>query len=62
MMILLLLLYLLLLLLLLLGDGLVRLDYRTKHWDPWLQEYINTLSKKKPVVFTGDLNVAHLGM
>ena len=48
--------------LLLLGDGLVRLDYRTKQWDPWLQEYINTLSKKKPVVFTGDLNVAHLGM
>lgn len=35
-----------------------RLDYRMK-WDDDFREYINKLNEKKPVVFTGDLNVAH---
>ncbi|MEA4972805.1 MAG: exodeoxyribonuclease III [Candidatus Metalachnospira sp.] len=35
-----------------------RLDYRMK-WDDDFREYIIKLNKKKPVIFTGDLNVAH---
>ncbi|AWI08722.1 exodeoxyribonuclease III [Ereboglobus luteus] len=40
--------------------GLARLDYRTKAWDPAFLDYIKKLEKAgKPVVFCGDLNVAH---
>ena len=41
------------------GRGLVRLDYRTKKWDAAFRRYLKKLEKKKPVVFCGDLNVAH---
>ena len=37
---------------------LARLDYRVK-WEDALREYIITLDAKKPVVYCGDLNVAH---
>lgn len=40
------------------GD-LSRLDMRHKHWDPAFLEYMKQLEKKKPVIFCGDLNVAH---
>ncbi len=39
--------------------GLTRLAYRTEEWDPAFLKYILRLEKKKPVVFCGDLNVAH---
>jgi exodeoxyribonuclease-3 len=39
--------------------GLTRLDYRVKAWDPAFLKYLKKLEKKKPVVFCGDLNVAH---
>jgi exodeoxyribonuclease-3 len=39
--------------------GLTRLDYRTKEWDPAFRRYLKKLEKTKPVVFCGDLNVAH---
>ena len=42
------------------GDGLARLTYRTETWDPFLRSYMQSLSQKKPVILTGDLNVAHL--
>ena len=35
-----------------------RLDYRMKWEDDFLQ-YVKELEKKKPVIFCGDLNVAH---
>lgn len=40
------------------GD-LSRLDLRYKQWDPAFLEHIQTLEKHKPVLFCGDLNVAH---
>jgi exodeoxyribonuclease III len=40
------------------GQELKRLDYR-KEWDSHLRDYIHDLDQKKPVIFTGDLNVAH---
>jgi exodeoxyribonuclease-3 len=40
-------------------DDLSRLALRHKHWDPAFLAYIKQLEKKKPVVFCGDLNVAH---
>ncbi len=40
-------------------DDLTRLELRHKHWDPAFLEYVKTLEKSKPVVFCGDLNVAH---
>ncbi|HVS58221.1 MAG TPA: exodeoxyribonuclease III [Candidatus Saccharimonadales bacterium] len=40
-------------------DDLSRLDMRHKHWDPAFLEYCKQLEKSKPVVFCGDLNVAH---
>lgn len=40
-------------------NGLARLDYRTKEWDVDFRGYLKKLEKKKPVVFCGDLNVAH---
>jgi exodeoxyribonuclease-3 len=36
-----------------------RLDLRHRHWDPALLEHLRTLEKSKPVVFCGDMNVAH---
>lgn len=39
--------------------GLTRLDYRTEEWDRDFLKFIKGLDKKKPVVFCGDLNVAH---
>lgn len=40
------------------GD-LSRLDLRYKQWDPAFLEHIQDLEKTKPVLFCGDLNVAH---
>jgi exodeoxyribonuclease-3 len=40
--------------------GLTRLDYRTKEWDGAFLAFLKKLGKKgKPVIFCGDLNVAH---
>ena len=36
-----------------------RLTLRHKHWDPAFLAYLKELEKKKPVIFCGDLNVAH---
>ena len=36
-----------------------RLPYREKEWDVDFLKYVKKLEKKKPVVFCGDLNVAH---
>ena len=38
---------------------LLRLDYRQKEWDVDFLKHLKELEKKKPVVFCGDLNVAH---
>lgn len=40
------------------GD-LSRLPLRHKQWDPAFLEYMERLQAEKPVVFCGDLNVAH---
>lgn len=40
-------------------EDLSRLILRHKHWDPAFLEYLKRLEKKKPVIFCGDLNVAH---
>lgn len=40
-------------------DDLSRVDLRYKHWDPAFLAYCQQLEKTKPVVFCGDLNVAH---
>lgn len=37
---------------------LARLDYRMK-WEDALRDYIKSLDAKKPVIYCGDLNVAH---
>lgn len=39
--------------------GLERLDYRQKEWDVDLLKYMKNLEKNKPVIFCGDMNVAH---
>lgn len=39
-------------------DELKRLDYRVK-WEADFLAYINKLNEKKPLIFAGDLNVAH---
>jgi len=39
-------------------DGLARLDYRMQ-WETDIRDYLCTLDKVKPVVYCGDLNVAH---
>lgn len=36
-----------------------RLDFRHKVWDPAFLHYMKDLEAKKPVIFCGDLNVAH---
>ncbi|KND48006.1 MAG: exodeoxyribonuclease III [Parcubacteria bacterium C7867-006] len=40
-------------------DDLSRLSLRHKQWDPAFLAYVKELDKKKPVIFCGDLNVAH---
>lgn len=40
-------------------DDLSRLELRHKHWDPAFLAFSKQLGKKKPVIFCGDLNVAH---
>ena len=39
-------------------DGLKRLDYRMQ-WEDAFRAYLKVLETKKPVIFCGDLNVAH---
>jgi exodeoxyribonuclease III len=39
-------------------EGLARIDYRMA-WEDAFRAYINELDQKKPVIFCGDLNVAH---
>lgn len=36
-----------------------RLTLRYKHWDPAFLAYVKALEREKPVIFCGDLNVAH---
>ena len=38
---------------------LTRLDYRTREWTPAFIGYLSGLEKRKPVIFCGDMNVAH---
>ena len=38
---------------------LLRLQYRQKEWDVDFLQFIKNLEKSKPVIFCGDLNVAH---
>jgi exodeoxyribonuclease-3 len=40
-------------------DDLSRIPLRHKQWDPAFLEHCKTLEKDKPVIFCGDLNVAH---
>ena len=40
-------------------DDLSRLPLKYEHWDPAFLAYVKQLEKSKPVIFTGDLNVAH---
>ncbi|OGI66430.1 exodeoxyribonuclease III [Candidatus Nomurabacteria bacterium RIFCSPLOWO2_02_FULL_40_10] len=40
-------------------DDLSRIPLRHKQWDPAFLEYMKELEKNKPVIFCGDLNVAH---
>jgi exodeoxyribonuclease-3 len=40
-------------------DDLSRVALRHKHWDPAFLAYCKQLERSKPVVFCGDLNVAH---
>ena len=40
------------------GEELARLDYRMS-WEDAFLNYVNELDKQKPVIYCGDLNVAH---
>lgn len=40
------------------GEGLKRLDFRLEYEKDFI-EYVNELNQKKPIVYAGDLNVAH---
>lgn len=40
------------------GSGLKRLDYRAE-WDKAFAEYLHNLMQEKPLIVTGDFNVAH---
>ena len=40
------------------GSGLKRLDYRAT-WDKAFADYLHKLKKDKPIIVTGDFNVAH---
>lgn len=39
-------------------DGLARIDYRME-WEDDLRDYLRSLDRTKPVIYCGDLNVAH---
>ena len=39
--------------------GLERLPYRHEEWDRDLLKFLKKIEKKKPVIFCGDMNVAH---
>lgn len=39
-------------------EGLARLDYRME-WEALMRNHLEKLDQKKPVIYTGDLNVAH---
>jgi exodeoxyribonuclease-3 len=39
-------------------EGLVRLPYRME-WEELLKKHLLSLNEKKPVIYTGDMNVAH---
>lgn len=41
------------------GRGLLRLSYR-QEWNAIFLKYIKDLDAKKPIIYTGDLNCAHL--
>ncbi|NQU45069.1 exodeoxyribonuclease III [bacterium] len=41
------------------GRDLRRLEYRTQKWDTLFLNFLRDLERDKPVVFCGDLNVAH---
>ncbi len=41
------------------GDDLSRLAIRTQYWDTAFLAHVQNLEKQKPVIFCGDLNVAH---
>jgi len=41
------------------GRELLRLNYRVTAWGPEFLKFLKELEKRKPVVFCGDLNVAH---
>ncbi len=43
-------------------EDLSRLELRHKQWDPAFLEHVKELEKTKPVLFCGDLNVAHTEM
>jgi len=38
---------------------LTRLDYRIREWTPAFIAFLKSLEKRKPVIFCGDMNVAH---
>ncbi len=40
-------------------DDLTRIPLRYKHWDKAFLGYVKKLEERKPVIFCGDLNVAH---
>ncbi|MBI3984077.1 exodeoxyribonuclease III, partial [Candidatus Microgenomates bacterium] len=40
-------------------DDLARIPLRHQHWDPAFLAYVKVLERTKPVIFSGDLNVAH---
>ncbi len=40
-------------------EDLSRLSFREKQWDPAFLTFCKRLEEKKPVIFCGDLNVAH---
>ncbi len=40
------------------GNGLKRLDYRSE-WDKEFANYLHEMQNKKPIIVTGDFNVAH---
>lgn len=40
-------------------EDLSRVPFRHQHWDPAFLAHCRELEKKKPVIFCGDLNVAH---
>ena len=40
-------------------EDLSRIPLRHKHWDPAFLAYCKKLEKSKPIIFCGDLNVAH---